>query len=102
MDVKGCIWTWESVYDDWMQWVLGVCKFMYGDGVWRMLGECKCVSIQKKMFVTLYLNHIMSYYYINCQNVLQKEQLSTRALLFLIKTKCYIIAMLCVCLIVTS
>ena len=39
---------WMRVYGEWMQWVLGVCKDMNVECVWRMLGECRCARLQNK------------------------------------------------------
>ena len=47
-----------SVYDEWMQWVLGVGKDKNVECVWRMVGECGCERLKKRL-ATLYVQIIM-------------------------------------------
>ena len=37
-----------SVFDEWMQWALGVFKDMNVECVWRKLGECMCIIMPNK------------------------------------------------------
>ena len=61
-----------SVYDEWMQWLLGVCKDMYVECVWILLGECKCDRLSrylcKLLCVTIYNESLFE---INCQTVIK-------------------------------
>ena len=47
-----------SVYDEWMQWVLGVGKDKNVECVWRMVGECGCERLKKRL-ATLSVQIIM-------------------------------------------
>ena len=62
-----------NVNDEWIQWMLGVCKDMNGECVWRMLGESRCDRLPKNCFVTSSMqimtiyNMSISLFEINCQ-----------------------------------
>ena len=49
---------WLSLYDEWMHRVVGVGKDKNVECVWRMLGECGCDRLKKRL-ATLSVQIIM-------------------------------------------
>ena len=65
---------WMRVYDAWIQCMLGVCKDMNGECVWRILGEWRCDRLHFLNVLSRYLCKLLCVTMYNiCISFFEKE-----------------------------